>query len=74
MGSVMLPCLAFILGMAVIPGLEEKLKDKSPIFIAVTIATIVFGISWITKGETLFPDGQHYAVAELELLKAKLTK
>jgi len=68
-GSLMMLCLVFILLLSVIPGLDEKLKDHSPIFIAETIATIAFGISWITKGETLFPDGQHYVITQLESLR-----
>ncbi len=36
------------------------IKDFPIIFVLETIAIWAFGISWLTKGETLWPDGEHY--------------
>jgi hypothetical protein len=38
------------------------LKTFPIIFLFETIAVVAFGISWLTKGETLWPDGQHYLI------------
>lgn len=38
------------------------LKTFPIILLFETIAVVAFGISWLTKGETLWPDGQHYLV------------
>jgi hypothetical protein len=57
-GWIMIACLGLmILYLAIKP---ESLKDKPVIFILETIAVEAFGVSWITKGETLWPDGEHY--------------
>lgn len=71
MGWLMLLCLAFILALSLFPSLEQKLVNHVPIFIAETIATVAFGISWITKGETLFPDNDHYVVTGIKALLKK---
>ena len=36
-----------------------------------TVAVEAFGISWLTKGETLWPDGEHYLVRAFRALKSK---
>jgi hypothetical protein len=33
------------------------------IFIMETIASWAFGISWLTKGDTIYPEGEHYMVS-----------
>lgn len=71
MGIVMLLCLVFLVIYSNSDWLKERLEGRSPIFIAETIATVAFGISWITKGETLFPDSEHYVVGGLKTLKTK---
>jgi hypothetical protein len=39
------------------------------IFIMETIATWAFGISWLTIGETIYPDGEHYLVSGYKDIK-----
>lgn len=39
------------------------------IFIMETIATWAFGISWLTIGETIYPDGEHYLVSAYKDIK-----
>lgn len=64
-GSVVLT----ILYMAVRPS---SLENVPVIFILETVAVEAFGISWLTKGETFFPDGQHYLERTIKKLKEKL--
>lgn len=69
MGIVMLLCLVFLLLYFLVPRLQNMFNGKSVIFIVETIATVAFGISWITKGETLFPEGEHYVSAGIKALR-----
>jgi hypothetical protein len=39
------------------------------IFIMETIATWAFGISWLTIGETIYSDGEHYLVSGYKDIK-----
>jgi hypothetical protein len=39
------------------------------IFIMETVATWAFGISWLTIGETIYPDGEHYLVSGYKDIK-----
>jgi hypothetical protein len=45
------------------------LQNFPVVFVLETIAVEAFGISWITKGETLWPDGKHYLVWAYEKTK-----
>lgn len=53
-----------IIGSLVILGLyfviRPDLKKFPIVFVFETVAVIAFGFSWITKGQTLWPDGEHY--------------
>ena len=42
------------------------------VFVLETIAIEAFGISWLTKGETLLPDGEHYMAKAFREAKANL--
>jgi hypothetical protein len=53
-GSVMLACMAAIMTWFIIFGTNDL--QTGFVFWAETIALIAFGISWLTKGGTLFPD------------------
>jgi hypothetical protein len=44
------------------------------VFILETVAIEFFGLSWITKGETLYPDGKHYLKQGLDELNEALKK
>ncbi len=43
--------------------------DFPVVFVLETIAVEAFGISWLTKGETLLPDGEHYMMKAFRRLK-----
>jgi len=65
-GWVMIASLA-IMGIYFISGYRFK---KIPfIFIFESIAVIAFGISWLTKGQTLWPDGEHYITRKIKRAK-----
>jgi len=59
-GYIMAFCVVFL----VIYYISDKFKSifgKVPMFyIMEAIAVEAFAISWLTKGETFFPDGEHY--------------
>lgn len=57
-------CLYFIV--------KPDLGSFPVIFVCETIAVEAFGFSWLTKGETLWPDGEHYAVTAFKQAKASL--
>ncbi len=57
-GWTMLACVAL---MIIYFKTEPAwLADKPVVFILETIAVEAFGISWMTKGQTFYPDGEHY--------------
>ena len=58
-----------ILYLAIEP---PALRDKPIIFWLETIGIEAFGISWITKGQTLWPDGEHYVKKGLREVKQKI--
>jgi hypothetical protein len=70
-GWVML-CSVGILGIHFIISLFYKdWNGGFPIvFVSETVAVEAFGISWITKGQTLWPDGEHYVVKFVKSLKS----
>lgn len=56
-----------IMGIYFISGYRFK---KIPfVFIFESISVIAFGISWLTKGQTLWPDGEHYITTEIKRVK-----
>ena len=53
-----------IMGIYFVSDKFNAMFGKIPfIFIMETIATWAFGISWLTIGETIYPDGEHYLVS-----------
>lgn len=46
--------------------------DFPIIFVLEAVAIEAFGISWITKGETLWPDGEHYLVRALRKVRQRI--
>ena len=73
MGCIMLVCMAIILIYSVVDPVQKFFGDFSLIFCMETIAVFAFGISWITKGETLFPDKDkpHYITRGIRELLEK---
>jgi hypothetical protein len=58
LGSVLILGLYFL-----IKPFKEWIADFPFIFVMESLAIEAFGISWITKGESLWPDGEHYLVS-----------
>ena len=46
--------------------------DFPVVFVLETVAIEAFGISWLTKGETLLPDGEHYMMKAVRKVKDSL--
>lgn len=57
-GWTMLTCVALMI--IYFKTTPASLDNTPVIFILETVAVEAFGISWITKGQTLWPDGEHY--------------
>ena len=68
-GWTMLMCV-LIMAIYFLSDRISTIFGKIPfIFIMETIATWAFGISWLTIGETIYPDGEHYLVAGYKDIK-----
>jgi hypothetical protein len=68
-GWIMLLCVS-IMGIYFLSDRFSTIFGKIPfIFIMETIATWAFGISWLTLGETIYPDGEHYLVSGYKEIK-----
>lgn len=65
-GWIIIACLA-ILGLYFI--VKPDLKGFPIIYVLESIAVEAFGLSWLTKGQTLWPDGEHYLLKGLRQLK-----
>lgn len=65
-GWIIMICLA-ILGLYFV--FKPDLKGFPVIYVFESIAVEAFGFSWLTKGQTLWPDGEHYLVKGLKQLK-----
>ena len=70
MGCIMLVCMTVILIYSVVDPVQKFFGDFSLIFCMETVAVFAFGVSWITKGETLFPDKDkpHYIIRGIRML------
>lgn len=69
-GWTMLICVVLmILYIKIDP---PSLENVPVIFVLETVAVEAFGISWITKGQTLLPDGEHYVMKGLREAKEKI--
>ena len=75
-GWTMLLCVALMI--IYFKTTPASLDNTPVIFILETVAVEAFGISWITKGQTLWPDGEHYMKRGLrevkEMIQQKETK
>ncbi|MFN8207273.1 MAG: hypothetical protein U0T82_07680 [Bacteroidales bacterium] len=65
-GWIMLGSVGILGLYFIITPLKEWIGDFPFIFVMETIAIEAFGISWITKGESLWPDGEHYLISFLK--------
>jgi len=48
--------------------------DFPVVFVLETIAIEAFGISWLTKGETLLPDGVQYMMKAIRMARENLKR
>ncbi|TKC10701.1 DUF998 domain-containing protein [Pedobacter polaris] len=69
-------CGWVIIGSLVVLGLYFIIKPdlgRFPIVFAFeTLAVFAFGFSWVTKGQTLWPDGEHYLAKGVKNVKNML--
>jgi hypothetical protein len=52
-------------------AIKPDLKNFPVIFVFEAIAVEAFAISWLTKGETLWPDKEHYMVTAFKQMKGE---
>ncbi|KUG09047.1 hypothetical protein [Solirubrum puertoriconensis] len=62
-GTVMAACIALLTAYFLLDE-PAALRPYKPVFWLEGIALISFGISWLTKGEFLFPDSEQEAAAK----------
>lgn len=68
-GWTIIACIAGIVISFSIDSVREALGDFPIVFALETIAVEAFGLAWITKGETLWPDGESYLVRLFKSLR-----
>jgi hypothetical protein len=61
-GWTMLACVLILTVYFASESLQKAIGNFPFIFTIETIAVEAFGLSWLTKGETLWPDGEHYLI------------
>jgi hypothetical protein len=69
-GWIMMACVAALIVYMVLP--RGFYPDLPVIFILEAIAVEAFGIAWLTKGQTLLPDGEHYITKTIREAKTTL--
>lgn len=55
-----------------IPAIQNAAGNFPVVFTFETIAVEAFAVSWLTKGETFWPDGEHYIVETYKEIKKSL--
>jgi hypothetical protein len=68
-GLAMLGCMLILVVYFISNAFQEAVGDFPIIFLLETVAVEFFGISWLTKGETFFPDGEHYLTKGYKAVK-----
>lgn len=68
-GVVMLICVVCIALYFLLDPPIEKLLGMPVVFTLESLAVIAFGISWLTKGQTLLPDDETYIVKKMREIK-----
>ena len=71
-GWIMIGSVAMLLIYFLLLELNVLKTNFPVVFVLETIAIEAFGISWLTKGETLLPDGEHYMVKAAREIKNNL--
>ena len=71
-GWTMIGCVGSLLIYFLLSELNMFKANFPVVFVLETIAIEAFGISWLTKGETLLPDGEHYMMKAFRKVKEGL--
>ena len=71
-GWTMITCVAALILYFALQEFAGLQTDFPVVFLFETIAVIAFGISWLTKGETFWPDGEHYMETAMKDMKLVL--
>jgi len=72
-GWIMIGCI-ILLGLYFKIDFIHRLFGELPmVFILETIAILAFGLSWITKGQSLWPDDKHYITESLEKAQSMMS-
>jgi hypothetical protein len=61
-GWTMIGCITILALYFLLTPFRSAVGDFPMVFTFETIAVWAFAVSWLTKGETLWPDGEHYIV------------
>ena len=74
-GWTMVACVTLLAVYFVIRYFVNKdfMGEFPVIFLFETLAVWAFGFSWLTKGQTFWPDGEHYAITAWRRVKSKET-
>ena len=70
-GWIMIVCVVTLILYFIIAPFKKIVGDFPIIFTLETVAVEAFAISWLTKGETLLPDGEHYMKEFFKMLMQK---
>jgi hypothetical protein len=54
-GYAILACISMILAYELLPD-KTSLEKLTPVFWLEAVASVSFGVSWLTKGETILKD------------------
>ncbi len=73
-GYAMLTCVAILTVYFLYIPFKKAVGDFPIIFTLETVALEFFALSWLTKGESIFPDGQHYVVRGIKKAGQYLNK
>lgn len=69
-GIFMLFCIAVIGAYFIwMDEVKKVTGDVSVIFIFESLAIVAFSVAWLTKGQTILPDGEHYIMSTFKDVK-----
>ncbi len=71
-GWTMVSCIVILALYMIIKPFNNAVGEFPIIFTFETIAIFAFAVSWLTKGETFFPDSEHYIVSTYKDIKSIL--
>ncbi|MEO8513152.1 MAG: hypothetical protein ABI543_06320 [Ignavibacteria bacterium] len=71
-GWTMISCVVILALYFLIPSFNTAVGNFPMIFTFEAIAVEAFAVSWLTKGETFWPDGEHYIVSTYKEIKRSI--